>query len=148
MKYLISSLLLIIIVSAQAQTDKNSELYKTLAKKDSLLFTEGLNKCNVDLITTLIHSDFEFYHDKGGINPDKEDFVSGLRISCANNDFENKRILVENSLQVYPMYENGELYGAVQTGEHKFGDSQPKFSHLWLIENNEWRISRVFSYDH
>jgi len=49
------------------------------------------------------------------------------------------------------------LSGAIQEGIHRFPNSDSEntenssiaqFIHLWLIENEEWKISRVFSFDH
>ncbi|WGD35038.1 DUF4440 domain-containing protein [Olleya sp. YS] len=148
MKHSLLILVLLFSVFALSQVDKDSELYKKLAINDSMLFTEGLNKCNPKLMAKYIHSDFEFYHDKGGINKGKDQFIIGLEQQCAGEGLGNKRYLVAGSLVVYPLYNKGELYGAIQHGEHNFGDSTPKFTHLWLLENNEWKISRVLSYDH
>ena len=65
---------------------------------------------------------------------------------------------MENSLEVFPMYSNGNLYGALQTGVHKFYESfngkpevagsTARFAHLWLLENGAWTLKRVISYDH
>src|SRR5262249_35485094 len=71
-----------------------------------------------------------------------------------------RRELIKGSMQVYPINN----YGAVQLGDHRFyvtenarlADGQgkevlsgvAKFIHVWKYENGEWRISRVFSYDH
>jgi hypothetical protein len=56
------------------------------------------------------------------------------------------------------MYNNGELYGALQIGKHFFStnenmtyeksDNYALFSHLWIIEKNEWKLKRVLSYNH
>lgn len=46
------------------------------------------------------------------------------------------------------MYKGDNIYGALQTGIHSFGDTKANFSHVWLLENNEWKISRVISYNH
>ena len=53
------------------------------------------------------------------------------------------------------MFDDGKLYGAIQMGEHGFApkgqqlDSKPaRFVHLWLLDNGQWRIARVLSYDH
>ncbi|AUC77262.1 DUF4440 domain-containing protein [Olleya sp. Bg11-27] len=135
-------------LSALSQVKKQSELHRTLAINDSLLFTEGLNKCNPSLMAKYIHSDFEFYHDKGGIDKGKQLFIKNIETMCAGEGMANKRILVRGSLIVYPLYDNKILYGAIQHGEHKFGDSTPKFTHLWLLEDATWKLSRVLSYDH
>ena len=70
----------------------------------------------------------------------------------------SKRILIPSSLKVFPLYKNGELYGAIQHGIHRFesldkdkkytkGDVA-KFTHVWILENNIWKVKRELSYDH
>jgi len=61
-------------------------------------------------------------------------------------------------MAVFPLFENNELYGAIQTGDHEFykiKDNVPteleitaKFIHLWILEKNVWKLRRVFSYDY
>ncbi|MGB6269296.1 MAG: DUF4440 domain-containing protein [Olleya sp.] len=148
MKYSILILAFLFSISVLCQVEKDSELYKKLVINDSLLFTEGLNKCNPKLMAQYIHYDFEFYHDKGGVSKGKDQFISSLEQQCAGDGLGSKRYLVEGSLVVFPLYSEGVLYGAIQHGEHKFGDTIPKFTHLWLLEDSEWKLSRVFSYDH
>jgi hypothetical protein len=75
-----------------------------------------------------------------------------------SNTYKARRELIKGSLQVFPLYDNGVLYGAIQTGEHQFFEKnldQPekigslaKFTHLWILENNVWKLKRILSYDH
>lgn len=150
MKNFTFSIVLLYALSLNAQVAKNSDLFKTLTEKDSLLFTEGLNKCNIELIKSLVHEDFEFYHDKGGIDHSKSEFIETLKNGpCINSTIENRRTLKTESLEVFPLYtEKNELYGAVQSGTHHFGNSSPKFTHLWLLVEGQWKLSRVLSFNH
>ncbi|BAO74340.1 hypothetical protein WPG_0110 [Winogradskyella sp. PG-2] len=145
---------------ALAQVDKNSDLFKTLAAKDSILFKVGFNKYKVEKSAELMFDDLEFYHDKGGISNSKEEFVKTMknRLCRENNPEKVYRFLVEESLEVFPMYDNGKLYGALQNGKHFFSpnefmnfektDNYALFSHLWIIEDDEWKLKRVISYNH
>lgn len=66
--------------------------------------------------------------------------------------------MIESSLEVFPLYNNGELYGAIQTGEHQFFTrekgkedvlgGQAKFTSVWTKKNGNWLMSDVLSYDH
>ncbi len=146
--------------TASAQVDKNSELFKMLKAKDSILFKIGFNKCEVEKSAALMFDDLEFYHDKGGITNSKEEFVKTMKngICRENNPEKVYRFLVEESLEVFPMYNNGKLYGALQNGKHFFStdknmtynktDNYALFSHLWIIENDKWKLKRVLSYNH
>ena len=68
-----------------------------------------------------------------------------------------KRNLVSESLEVFPLRNNGEIYGAIQTGKHTFQEKQngvfstvgiANFTHVWIIENKQWKLKRVLSYNH
>ncbi|WP_299892152.1 DUF4440 domain-containing protein [uncultured Lacinutrix sp.] len=144
----------------EAQIAKNSELFKTLKQNDSLLFNEGFNKCDVNQFETFIASDFEFYHDKHGITNSKEAFMLSISNGLCNksNTIKSRRELVKGSLSVYPLYNKGVLYGAIQKGEHKFFEKQDnkierktsiaKFTHLWIKKESQWQIKRVLSFNH
>ena len=145
---------------ATAQVDQSSDLFQTLKAKDSVLFKIGFNKCEVEKSAELMTDDLEFYHDKGGITNSKEAFVKIMKNGICRKDNPQKvyRHIVEGSLEVFPMYNNGELYGALQNGKHFFSpkinatynesDNYALFSHLWIIEDNKWKLKRVISYNH
>ena len=135
-------------------------LFETLKEHDSLLFEVSFNQCKLDVIDNIISKDLEFYHDQSGITHSKQSFVDLMQNGICNptNKTKSRRVLIEGSLEVFPLYNNGELYGALQNGEHRFlegydgadetAGSIAKFSHLWIQENNKWVLKRVISYDH
>lgn len=132
-----------------AQVAKTSELFMALKANDSLLFDVGFNNCDLSQFENFTSEDFEFYHDQGGINESKESFIASIKNGLCNSGINStRRELVENSMEVYPLYNNSVLYGAIQMGIHRFYGTNAKFTHLWLIENGEWKISRVLSYNH
>lgn len=148
----------LICYNSNAQISKDSNLFIQLKKTDSLLFEEGFNKCNFEILETYIPSDFEFYHDENGTQ-NKEQFFTGFRESiCANPERKPIRKIVEESLEVYRLKNNGETYGAIQKGIHLFYIKEPnkelyltniaKFTSVWNLDNGKWKLSRVFSYDH
>jgi hypothetical protein len=153
------AIFLSIHISSTAQNTE-AELFNLLRAKDSLLFNIGFNTCDISQFEKLISANFEFYHDKGGITPNKEKFLESIRNGLCKDpaNFQSRRELVPGSLQVFPLSTNGKLYGAIQTGEHRFYENikgQPerpgstaKFTHLWLLEFNEWKLARGLSYDH
>lgn len=145
---------------ALAQVAKIDALYKTIKANDSILFKIGFDQCKIDQSAALMSDDLEFYHDKSGITNSKSEFVSQMKngLCKRNNPEKIYRFLVEESMQVYPMYNNGKLYGALQNGKHFFSpskttsytesDNYALFSHLWVIENEKWKLKRVISYNH
>lgn len=152
-------LIIFFIAPAFAQVSKDSELFQTLKKNDSLLFDEGFNNCKISAFEHLISQDLEFYHDQGGLTTNKEDFLTNVRNNiCSSPDKKPIRKLDAESLQVFPLYRNGKLYGALQMGRHDFFIKEPGkelyktstalFTHVWLLEEGKWILKRVLSYDH
>ena len=142
----------------EAQISKDSDLFIQLKKNDSLFFEEGFNKCNFEMLETYIPNDFEFYHDENGTQ-NKQQFFKAFRESiCSNTERKPIRKIVEGSLQVFRLKNNGETYGAIQKGIHLFYIKEPnkelyltniaKFTSVWKLESGEWKLSRVLSYDH
>ena len=142
--------------SSSPQKPTSRQLFEELAVKDSELFDTIFNKCNIERLGELITEDFEFYHDKSGqVAKSGKEFVDSIRNLCERQktglDYRARRVLVRNSLTVYPLNN----YGAIQMGVHRFyplikgkSNEVAKFTHLWKKENGEWRLARVLSYDH
>ncbi|MBO9620040.1 MAG: nuclear transport factor 2 family protein [Niabella sp.] len=143
--------------SSFAQVSDSSALFKTMQHMDSLLFETGFNKCQVSVYDNIVSDDLEFYHDVGGITSGKAAFKASIQNNICNNSDKPKRKLVEGSMKVYPLYKNQQLYGAIQEGDHDFfilsngqykKSGTAKFTELWLLENNEWKLKRVLSFNH
>lgn len=155
MKYLFLFILFLATGCLHAQTDS---LYNTLKIYDSLLFEVGYNNCDLTQLENLISEDFEFYHDEAGTTLSKTKFISGFKQNVCGLSYKAKRVLDAGSTRVYPLYQNGTLYGAVQTGTHRFFKIEKdksayltgvaKFSHIWLLKNDRWTLNRAYSYDH
>jgi hypothetical protein len=135
-----------------------TELQSTIHQKDSL-FWISYNNCDVDAFRKFFTDDVEFYHDKGGITLGIEALASSVRQNlCGRKDFRIRRALVQGTQEIFPMENNGKIYGAIISGDHDFfitengkpeyHSGQAKFTHVWLIKNNEWKMSRVLSYNH
>ncbi len=142
-----------------SQADKASKLYKTIMSKDSLLFNIGFNTCDILQFENLLSDKFEFYHDKDGVSY-KADFIFKLRNGLCKSPtmYQSRRELLSESTEIYPLYKNDTLYGAIQIGIHKFYEtisgkketyqSTAKFTNVWLLENGLWKLTRCLSYDH
>lgn len=141
-----------------AQADRSSDLFKTLKACDSLLFDIGYNTCNIQMFEDFVADDFEFYHDQGGITNSKVAFVASIRDGLCKMDYTPRRELDDASMEVFPLYSNGVLYGAIQNAVHSFYaiekgkpeyiTSTARFTHLWLLQDGEWKLIRGLSYDH
>jgi hypothetical protein len=146
-------------LSLNAQSDSYSEVYNTLKANDSLIFDRSFNKCELQYLDQLIPNDIEFYHDIAGIIDSKQQFIQIIKdgVCRPNSTIKPTRELVDGSLEVFILKSNGEIYGALQNGIHKFYEttngnkvagSTAKFSHLWILENGNWFLKRVISFDH
>lgn len=150
-------LLLILSQIAYSQVKNTDELYKTAKKLDSLIFDIGFNKCDLSHYDSIISEDLEFYHDIGGVTLGKKAFITSAKNNICGSPNKLRRELVANSMKVYPLYKDKTLYGLIQEGNHDFFFSEngtwkkggrAKFTHLWVLENNQWKLKRVLSYDH
>ena len=136
-------------VNSKFNAETSSSLYKEIAHMDSVLFN-AFNTHDLEKLKTLFTEDLEFYHDKGGVTNYNQNMESFKDIFKNVSDL--KRELVPGSLEVYPIKD----YGAVQIGAHRFCHVENgkdvcgtfKFVHVWKKINDEWKISRIISYDH
>lgn len=148
-------LFLLLSLHGYTQVEKTDALYKTILSKDSLLFSVGFNTCDIKQFEDLLSNNLKFYHDKGGI-ADRAKFLDDLKNGlCKSPETRQvKRILVPGSTEVFPLYKDGILYGAIQNGEHLFyesPESEPgsaKFSHVWILENGDWKLQTSLSFNH
>lgn len=148
------------------QTDKTSPrildkeeqtIFTLLKEKDSILFKLGFEQCDTNSLRNIISKDLEFYHDQGGVMDSRAQFLQSIVGLCQMN-YKATRELDENSLTIHLLKNNGALYGAIQTGKHRFygeEEGKPKhltstaeFTHLWILEMNEWKLKRVLSFNH
>ena len=139
---------------AQSQNERKVattqiELFNKVANLDSSLFA-AYNSKNLNLMKTYFTKDLEWYQDNGGlINFEK---VFSNFQSIFNRDYDLKRNLIRESLEVHPI----EGYGAIEIGKHQFKHIENgkleigtfKFVMIWKNDNGNWKISRVISYDH
>jgi hypothetical protein len=95
-------------------------------------------------------SDLEWYQDNGGLIGFEKVFENFN--SIFNRDYDLKRSLIKESLEVHLI----EGYGAIEIGMHQFKHIDNgkleigtfKFLMIWKNDNENWKISRVVSYDH
>ena len=150
--------ILIVFLTSFTQLHAQDSLEVDILKMDSLLFEGCFNNCDAELLEDIIAEDFEFYHDEGGIN-ERADFISGFEKNiCFSDDFKPIRKLQVGSTEVFPMKSGGIIYGAIQKGKHEFYIKEPEkemyltnlaeFVHLWILEEDQWKLKRVLSFDH
>lgn len=151
-------LLFSLSTAAKAQVAENSPLFKTVMALDAQLFDEGFNQCKLDRFEKLAAPDLEFFHDKGG-RQNRAQFLKASRENiCGNPNSRPVRTLLPGSTQVFALENNGVLYGAIQQGVHRFhtqgqdpakyGYTDAKFSHVWILNKGVWQLKTALSFDH
>ncbi|QED38419.1 serine hydrolase [Antarcticibacterium arcticum] len=146
------------ILYSQAQVDKSAPLFLELKKQDSLFFERGFNQCDLTYLENTIASDLRFYHDKSGFQDRNAFFDNTRKYICSDSGKKPIRKPETGSLSLFPLYENGNLYGAIQSGIHHFfiretgkedvWTGTAKFTNVWTLDDNVWKLSEVLSYDH
>ena len=155
---LLTTISLLISSFVTAQVSKDSDLFRRLKTQDSVFFERIFNRCDLNYLEEAIAPDLKFYHDKSGIQ-NRDIFVENTKkYICGDTVHKPIRKVDINSLEVFPMYDNNVLYGAVQTGIHHFyirEKNKPdvltgsaKFIHLYLLINEKWILKEVISFDH
>jgi len=145
---LVSSSALTLAQSVQQEeyVPESQELYDEIVSMDSL-WGDSYNNCKIDVMDSLISSDLEFYHDRGGFTASKESVMNAYKNNVCG---KVTRELLKGSIEVYPVHN----YGAVQMGRHRFYTNEEeknnnhhfsKFVHIWKNENGSWKITRVIS---
>lgn len=157
MKFLLLPFLLLPFF-ALAQEKQGSENYQTILRMDSLVFEEGFNKCNYKALEEAVDTSLVFLHDVAG-KQDFSQFMNATRQNiCGNANGKPLRKRVEGTLEVYPLFNEGVLYGLIQSGQHDFYFKEAgkpavrtgtaRYIHTWLLKQGKWKLVTVLSFDH
>lgn len=152
-------MLSLLLAAAAIQIPAEPDLTRQIAASDTALFDIYFNRCQPDVLRTMVTPDIEFYHDKGGVvSRDATAFVADYDRSCHEklkpDAWRSRRELVAASLRVSPV----PGYGAIEEGDHRFyerqGDGPEKlvgeahFVIVWALAPGGWQMARVLSYGH
>ena len=136
-----------IVHSQTPPAPKPDPLFETIHTLDTKLFN-AYNNCDLATLGSMVSDDLEFYHDITGLSVGKAPFLAAIQNNICG---KVHRTLLTDTLEVYPLNN----YGAVEIGVHRFTHpNQPdntgdaKFIMLWQLKNNDWKITRVISYEH
>ncbi len=149
---------LALLQTPPATLPDGAALTAEINRRDAELFSVMFDRCEPAALADIVTADFEFYHDKGGRMAGREAFVADYQTGCeakkAPDAWRSRRVLVADTLRVYPI----PGYGAVEEGTHLFYERQgdgpeslvgrARFSIVWALEDGRWRAARVLSIDH
>ncbi|TRX38277.1 nuclear transport factor 2 family protein [Flavobacterium restrictum] len=146
-------LLVMFAYSVDAQEKKVApttvKLYSEIEQMDQVVF-EDFNTKDFKKFKALFTEDLEWYQDNGGLLSYETVFKNFETMFGNVNKLTRK--LVKGTLEVHPIKD----FGAIEIGIHEFRHIENgkeelgtfKFLMIWKKVNNQWKISRVISYDH
>jgi hypothetical protein len=141
----------------QSASAAPADEWKKSAVAADAAYWQAYNRADPDGMNAFLDDDVEFYHDRGGTLTGK------AALSQANEAMRGapprlRREAVPGTVQFAPMRKGDELYGVLVSGEHRFylrADGKPdapvgraRFTQLMLLKDGQWRLSRIFSYEH
>jgi ketosteroid isomerase-like protein len=127
----------------------SAELHNEIEHMDYIMF-EAFNNQDFAKFKSLFTEDLEWFQDNGGLLSYETVFTNFENMFKNENKLTRK--LVKGSLEVHPIKD----YGAIEIGVHEFRHMENgkeeigtfKFLMIWKKKDNQWKISRVISYDH
>jgi Domain of unknown function (DUF4440) len=138
-------------ISAQEKkvAPTSQDLYNEIALMDSTIFSY-FNTQNFEPFKAMFTKDLEWFQDNDGLLAYDKVFNNFKMMFGRPNKLS--RQLIKGSLEVHPI----KNYGAIEIGVHQFkhienGKEETgtfKFMMIWKKINDQWKISRVISYDH
>lgn len=142
---------------AQAQNPE-SDIEAEVAKKEAFQW-RAYNNCDIDEMASLLGDNVEFYHDTIGLTSGKPAVINLLKNNiCGNPAHRIRREPVPGSVQVSLLRNTGRVYGAVIVGRHQFyvanngtpehPQSRAQFTHVWMLADQDWKLTRVLSFEH
>jgi Domain of unknown function (DUF4440) len=138
---------------------EGAALTEAVRARDAEFFELFFLGCDPARARTMLTPDFEMYHDRDGVYArNAETMIAAYARTCverqAPDAWRSRRELVSGSLHVYPV----PGFGAIEDGVHVFyerRDNGPehlvgraRFTQLWQLAPDGWRLSRSFSYAH
>jgi hypothetical protein len=130
----------------------DSAIYLQVRALDDKIF-QAYNTCDLATLADMVDDNLEFYHDKSGLSAGKSNFIAAIKNNICH---KVKRGLVVSTLEVFPLQD----YGAIEVGQHTFCNMVEtpvckdetngigKFFMLWQKQGDQYRLTRVISYDH
>lgn len=108
-------------------------------------------------MNAFLADDVEFYHDRGGTLIGKK-ALAAVNSEMGAGDHTLRREVIPGTVKFFPMRKDDVVYGYLSTGEHQFiviPKDKPEFlagralfTQLWVLQGKEWKVSRIFSYEH
>lgn len=147
------------LAAATPALPEGPALTEAVAARDAEFFELVFEGCDPARLETMLTPDFEMYHDRGGVVArTAASFIADYARDCearkAPDAWRSRRELVRPTLNVHPV----PGFGAIEDGEHLFYErkgggpeklvGRARFTQVWALTDDGWRLSRVLSYAH
>lgn len=120
-------------------------------------YWNAYNRADPDAMNAWLAPDVEFYHDRGGKLIGKK-ALAAANMAMKTAEVKLRREAVPGSVHFFPLRQGDKVYGVLVNGEHRFyahPAGQPEsllgqayFSNLMLLQGKQWRVARIYSYEH
>jgi len=159
MKKQFSATLALLLLSTGVAAQPKPDTWESDVRQLDARYWKAYNDCDLKAMAAFNANDLEFYHDLGGSSVGKASFIKALKDNiCSDPELHIRRAAVGDTVKMYPLRKAGQLYGAVIEGDHAFYNkvrdkpevmgTLARFTHVLLVKNGVWQVSRVMSYDH
>jgi len=153
------ALFLLPVASVRAEGAEGEDPASAIFALDAS-FWQAYNRCDHAGTRDFLSDDLEFYHDKGGPTLGQDALVASIRDNLCRHpeSFRLRREAVAGTVHVFPLRKGSVVYGAILSGEHLFHlsqdgkpealDGRARFTHLWLLKDGRFKMTRILSFDH
>ena len=149
----------LLLMPCAALAEPAADAWEAQVRQFDTDYWKAFNACEVQKLAAMNTSDLEFYHDVGGAMKGTASFAAATEKNiCGRADAGVRREAIAGSMRFYPMRDGGKLYGAIISGEHRFYEvpkggkevlvGQARFTHMLLLQDGLWKVSRILSFDH
>lgn len=146
-------------IAAAPALPNGPALEAEIVARDGELFRLFFEGCDPARLRAMLADDLEFYHDRGGVvfrsgDAMAAEYAKQCEARKAPDAWRSRRERVAEGHSVHPV----PGHGAIQDGTHIFYERQgqgperrvgrARFTQVWTLGRDGWRLSRVLSYAH
>ena len=152
----LASIFLVAQAHAVAAGPKPADAEAAVRQADDAYWA-AYNRADSVAMNAFLAEDVEFYHDRGGSLIGKK-ALAAVNSEMGAGDHTLRREAIPGTVKFFPMRKDDVVYGYLSTGEHQFivlPKDKPEFlagralfTQLWVLQGKEWKLSRIFSYEH
>ena len=139
---------------ANANADADAE---AAVRRADDAYWAAYNRADPVAMNAFLADDVEFYHDRGGTLIGKP-ALAAANDGMATSAHKLRREALAGTVKFAPMRKDDVPYAYLSSGEHRFivvPKDAPEFvagnalfTQLWVLRDKQWKLSRIFSYEH